>query len=84
MSAYTATVVGASGFAGGELLRLLEGHPDFALVGATSRQFTNKTVGSVHPNLRAVDLRFSDPNDLEPVDVLLAATTNGVSMERIE
>ncbi len=84
MSAYTATVVGASGFAGGELLRLLEGHPQFALVGATSRQFTNKTVGSVHPNLRHVDLRFSDPNDLEAVDVLFAATPHGVSMERIE
>ena len=80
----TATVVGGSGFAGGELLRLLAAHPDIALVGATSRQFTNKTVGSVHPNLRDLDLRFSDPTDLDPVDVLFAATPHGVSMERIE
>ncbi|MEF8894610.1 N-acetyl-gamma-glutamyl-phosphate reductase, partial [Halodesulfurarchaeum sp.] len=84
MSADTAAVVGGSGFAGGELLRLLDGHPQFALVAATSRQFTNRTVGSVHPNLRHLDLRFSDPGDLEPVDVLFTATPHGVSMERID
>jgi N-acetyl-gamma-glutamyl-phosphate/LysW-gamma-L-alpha-aminoadipyl-6-phosphate reductase len=84
MSAYTATVVGASGFAGGELLRLLADHPDFDLLDATSRQFTNKTVGSVHPNLRHLDLRFSDPTDLQSVDVLFSATPHGVSMERID
>ena len=84
MNSTTAAVVGGSGFAGGELLRLLDGHPDIALVGATSRQFTNRTVGAVHPNLRHLDLRFSDPGELEPVDVLFAATPHGVSMERIE
>jgi N-acetyl-gamma-glutamyl-phosphate/LysW-gamma-L-alpha-aminoadipyl-6-phosphate reductase len=84
MNTYTAAVVGGSGFAGGELLRLLDGHPQFALVSATSRQFTNRTVGSVHPNLRHLDLRFSDPGELEPVDVLFAATPHGVSMERID
>ncbi len=84
MSAPTAAVVGGSGFAGGELLRLLDEHPQFALVGATSRQFTNRTVGSVHPNLRHLDLRFADPSALEPVDVLFTATPHGVSMERIE
>ncbi|AOW79857.1 N-acetyl-gamma-glutamyl-phosphate reductase [Halodesulfurarchaeum formicicum] len=84
MNTYTAAVVGGSGFAGGELLRLLDGHPNFALVAATSRQFTNRTVGSVHPNLRHLDLRFSEPGALEPVDVLFTATPHGVSMERIE
>jgi len=84
MNSYTAAVVGGSGFAGGELLRLLDGHPRFALVEATSRQFTNRTVGSVHPNLRHLDLRFSDPDDLEPVDALFTATPHGVSMERID
>ncbi|MDZ7850486.1 MAG: N-acetyl-gamma-glutamyl-phosphate reductase [Halodesulfurarchaeum sp.] len=84
MNTPTAAVVGASGFAGGELLRLLDGHPNLALVAATSRQFTNRTVGAVHPNLRHLDLRFSDPGELEPVDVLFAATPHGVTMERIE
>jgi len=79
-----AAVVGASGFTGGELLRLLDGHPTFEVVQATSRSYENKTVGSVHPNLRGMDLRFSDPADLESVDVLFACTPHGVSMERID
>jgi len=80
----TASVVGASGFTGGELLRLLAGHPEFEPVQATSRSYGNKTVGSVHPNLRGLDLRFSDPEELESVDVLFACTPHGVSMERID
>jgi N-acetyl-gamma-glutamyl-phosphate/LysW-gamma-L-alpha-aminoadipyl-6-phosphate reductase len=80
----TASVVGASGFTGGELLRLLEGHPEFEVVQATSRSYENKTVGSVHPNLRGMGLRFSDPGDLESVDVLFACTPHGVSMEHID
>ncbi len=81
---YTASVVGGSGFTGGELLRLLAGHPEFELVQATSRSKTNKTVGHSHPNLRQLDLRFSSPEELESVDVLFAATPHGVSMEKID
>ncbi|WP_117593724.1 N-acetyl-gamma-glutamyl-phosphate reductase [Haloprofundus halophilus] len=80
----SATVVGGSGFTGGELLRLLAGHPEFEVAQATSRQYDRKTVGSVHPNLRELDLRFSSPEDLESVDVLFAATPHGVSMEHID
>jgi N-acetyl-gamma-glutamyl-phosphate/LysW-gamma-L-alpha-aminoadipyl-6-phosphate reductase len=80
----TASVVGGSGFTGGELLRLLSGHPEFEVAQATSRSYDGKTVGSVHPNLRGLDLRFSDPTDLDSVDVLFAATPHGVSMEQID
>ena len=81
---HTASVVGASGFTGGELLRLLAGHPEFEVVQATSRSTENKTVGHAHPNLRDLALRFSHPEDLEAVDVLFAATPHGVSMGRID
>jgi len=81
---YTASVVGGSGFTGGELLRLLDGHPEFDLVQATSRSKTNKTVGHSHPNLRHLDLRFTSPEELASVDVLFAATPHGVSMEQID
>jgi N-acetyl-gamma-glutamyl-phosphate/LysW-gamma-L-alpha-aminoadipyl-6-phosphate reductase len=80
----TVGVVGGSGFTGGELLRLVDGHPEFDLVQATSRSYTNKTVGNVHPNLRHLDLRFTDPEDVESVDVLFAATPHGVSMGRMD
>jgi N-acetyl-gamma-glutamyl-phosphate/LysW-gamma-L-alpha-aminoadipyl-6-phosphate reductase len=80
----TASVVGGSGFTGGELLRLLAGHPEFEVVQATSREYTRKTVGYVHPNLRELDLRFSSPEELSPVDVLFAATPHGVSMQHVD
>jgi len=79
-----ASVVGGSGFTGGELCRLLDGHPAFELVQATSREYANKTVGSVHPNLRHLDLRFTEPTELESVDALFAATPHGVSMEHVD
>ncbi|PSP47036.1 N-acetyl-gamma-glutamyl-phosphate reductase [Halobacteriales archaeon QH_6_66_25] len=81
---YTASVVGASGFGGGELLRLLANHPEFDLVQATSRSNDGKTVGYVHPNLRDLELRFSSPEELDSVDVLFAATPHGVSMTEID
>jgi N-acetyl-gamma-glutamyl-phosphate/LysW-gamma-L-alpha-aminoadipyl-6-phosphate reductase len=84
MDKYTASVVGGSGFTGGELLRLLTQHPYFEVVQATSRSKTHKTIGNVHPNLRSVDLRFTDPSELESVDILFAATPHGVSMQQIE
>jgi N-acetyl-gamma-glutamyl-phosphate/LysW-gamma-L-alpha-aminoadipyl-6-phosphate reductase len=80
----TASVIGGSGFTGGELLRLLEGHPEFEVAQATSRSYENKTVGSIHPNLRGMDLRFSSPEELESVDVLFACTPHGVSMGQID
>ena len=82
--AKTASVVGASGYAGGELVRLLADHPKFELVQATSRSETNRTVGHVHPNLRDLDVRFTDPEELASVDVLFAATPHGVSMTEID
>ncbi|HEX9034612.1 MAG TPA: N-acetyl-gamma-glutamyl-phosphate reductase [Streptosporangiaceae bacterium] len=44
-------VVGASGYAGGELLRLVSGHPDLELAVATADSSAGKTVGEVHANL---------------------------------
>lgn len=81
---YTASVIGASGYAGGELLRLLAGHPGFAVEQATSRTYESRAVGYTHPNLRELSLRYSSPETLEPVDVLFLATPHGVSMERID
>ena len=80
----TVSVVGATGFTGGELLRLLAGHPKFDIQQATSRSAAGKSVGSKHPPLRGSGLRFTDPGDLESVDVLFVATPHGVSMDRID
>ena len=44
-------VVGASGYAGGELLRLVSGHPDLELAVATADSSAGKAVADLHPNL---------------------------------
>ena len=81
---HTASVVGASGFTGGELLRLLSGHPGFEVVQATSRSYEGRGVGYTHPNLRELDLKYTSPESLDPVDVTFLATPHGVSMGRID
>jgi N-acetyl-gamma-glutamyl-phosphate reductase len=53
-------VIGAAGYAGGELLRLLLQHPDVAESVATSRSQAGKPIGDAHPALAPVsDARFS-------------------------
>ncbi len=53
-------VVGAAGYAGGELLRLLLGHPEVAECAATSRSQAGKPLGEVHPGLTGLtDARFA-------------------------
>lgn len=56
-------VVGASGYTGVELLRLLSQHPDTQLVCVTSRQYAGQAVAEVFPSLQgSFDLAFEDVN----------------------
>ena len=56
-------VVGASGYTGVELLRLLSQHPDTELVAVTSRQYVGQAVCEVFPSLQgSLDLVFEDVN----------------------
>ena len=80
---YTAAVVGGSGYAGGELCRLLVEHPALSVTAVTSREYAGRSVGTVHPNLRDTGLRFEEPEPVPTADVLFAATPHGVSMDRI-
>lgn len=78
------SVVGGSGYTGGELLRLLVGHPEVEVRQVTSRSKERRTVTNVHPNLRGeTDLRFIHPDDLEPTDVLFTATPHGYTKEHM-
>jgi N-acetyl-gamma-glutamyl-phosphate reductase len=64
----TATVVGASGYLGGELLRILVNHPGVDEIIPTSRKYAGKPVSSLHRNLyRIFDADFRDLN-LEELD----------------
>jgi len=80
-----ASIVGASGYAGGELLRLLLGHPQVEVKQITSETYAGKPAHFVHPNLRGhTELRFVKLADLEPCDVLFLALPHGQAMYRIE
>ncbi len=78
-------VVAASGYIGGELLRLLLQHPKVELTVATSRKYADDYVFKVHPNLRKVtELKFSkyDQSELtEKTDVVFAALPHGESIK---
>ena len=55
----SASVVGATGYTGGELLRILATHGEFEVVAATSRSDAGTPVTDVWPGLRGlIDLRF--------------------------
>ncbi len=76
-------VVGASGYTGAELLRLLAGHPGIEPVVATSREFAGRDIVSVYPNLAAYTGRPFDTLDeasLEGLDLVFLALPHGASM----
>jgi N-acetyl-gamma-glutamyl-phosphate/LysW-gamma-L-alpha-aminoadipyl-6-phosphate reductase len=79
------SIIGGSGYGGGELLRLLLGHPNVDVSQVTSRSHLGEYVYQVHPNLRKrTQLKFSDPAVLEPVDLLFLAQPHGEAQRHIE
>lgn len=79
-----AGVVGAAGYLGGELLRLLIGHPETEVCHAVSTRFTGRRVDMVHPNLRAAtELHFCSLDELRDCDVVFLATPSGVAAETL-
>jgi LysW-gamma-L-alpha-aminoadipyl-6-phosphate/LysW-L-glutamyl-5-phosphate reductase len=79
------SILGGSGYGGGELLRLLVGHPNVELSQVTSRSHLGEYVYQVHPNLRKrTQLKFSEPAALEPVDILFLAQPHGQAQKHIE
>ncbi len=79
------SILGASGYAGGELLRLLLDHPHVAIAQATSERNAGNFVHFTHPNLRGrTKLQFVSASELEPCDVLVTGLPHGGAMGRIE
>lgn len=76
-------IVGASGYAGGELLRLLLQHPEIEVKIATSKQHSGEFVFKVHPNLKGLsNLVFTSdsPEDVaSKVDLVFMAVPHGSS-----
>jgi N-acetyl-gamma-glutamyl-phosphate reductase len=78
-------VAGASGYAGGELLRLLAGHPDLELAAVTADASAGKAVGDLHPQLAGqpavagLTLQPHGPEPLADSDLVFLALPAGQS-----
>ena len=75
-------IIGASGYAGGELLRYLLGHPHFELDYLTASSNAGQSIGSVHPHLRPLlDRRFEnfDAKRASACELLFIALPHGES-----
>jgi N-acetyl-gamma-glutamyl-phosphate reductase len=81
-------VIGASGYTGEELVRLLLAHPNVDLVVATSRQFAGKSLAEVFPRFahdkNATALRFSDSDAKQiaaDASIVFLALPHGLAAE---
>jgi N-acetyl-gamma-glutamyl-phosphate reductase len=80
----TVAIAGASGYVGGELLRLVAAHPQLKLVAATANSNAGATIGSLHPHLvefADVVLLETTPANLSGADVVFLALPHTTSAE---
>ncbi|MEU5979506.1 N-acetyl-gamma-glutamyl-phosphate reductase [Streptomyces sp. NPDC047315] len=79
-----AAVAGASGYAGGEVLRLLLGHPEVRIGTLTAHSHAGRTLSDVQPHLPALASRTLEPTTPEALaghDVVFLALPHGQSAE---
>src|ERR1044071_8919348 len=88
MNTKKVAIIGASGYSGEELVRLLLHHPDVELTAVTSRQNAGQTVAQVFPKFsshpKAKTLRFVEPNSellATAADIVFLALPHGVAAE---
>ena len=79
------SIVGGSGYTGGELLRLLLFHDACEVKQVTSERFAGKALHKAHPNLRSASaLKFCTLEELEPCDLLFLCLPHGRTVERFD
>src|ERR1051326_150469 len=88
MNTIKAAIVGASGYSGEELVRLLLAHPHVELTAVTSRQYAGQTLAQVFPKFAhlpgAKTLHFTEPKSellAKQAQVVFLALPHGVAAE---
>ncbi len=79
---WTAAVAGATGYAGGEVLRLLAAHPEIEIGNVTANASVGTRLGQHHPHLISLADREVTPTDVEHLaghDIVVLALPHGVS-----
>lgn len=81
-----ASVIGATGYAGVELLRLLDGHPEVELEAITSESSTGEAIAAMYPHLSGrIEKNLTSMKDIEAIaeasDVIFIALPHGHAMK---
>ena len=88
MKKLNACILGASGYTGAELIRLLREHPQVSISHLTASRHSGRALGEVFPHLGGItDLELSSPDPSlipDDTDVVFAALPHGASAELIE
>ncbi len=86
MSDINVGIVGASGYTGSELMRILSGHHNVSITAVTSEKNAGKMITDIYPHLEGTtDLRFirSGEMNLEDIDLVFLALPHRVSMNYV-
>lgn len=81
---YRVAIAGASGYAGGEVLRLLAGHPELDIAAATAHSHAGVPVTQVHPHMRdleGVEFAATTVENLADADLVILTLPHGQSAE---
>src|SRR5512135_2053889 len=85
MAELKVSIVGGSGYGGGELARLLLSHPQIEIAQVTSESHVGQYLYNVHPNLRGrSSIQFTSLDQLVPCDVLFLALPHGETQKQID
>jgi N-acetyl-gamma-glutamyl-phosphate reductase len=87
MRMVTVAVAGASGYAGGEILRLLLGHPDMKVGALTAASSAGTSLGTIHPHLRPLADRTVVETSAETLSghqVIFLALPHGASAALVD
>ena len=78
-----AGIIGATGYAGAELVRLLTTHPNVEISAISSVSFEGKKLSEVYPSYRCLcDMECKNADEVvEKSDVIFAALPHGLSQE---
>ncbi|NLL07244.1 MAG: N-acetyl-gamma-glutamyl-phosphate reductase [Clostridiaceae bacterium] len=80
-------IIGATGYVGIEIVRLLQNHPEINITSVISQSFVGKKISDVYPNLRNVFDMECEGLDIdrisEKADIFITALPHGVSKEVI-
>jgi N-acetyl-gamma-glutamyl-phosphate/LysW-gamma-L-alpha-aminoadipyl-6-phosphate reductase len=79
------SIIGGSGYTGGELMRLIHMHPHAEIAQVTSRKLKGQPVHRSHPNLRDhLGTLYCTPDEIEPCDVLFLCMPHGKAAGEID